>query len=215
MRLVQSTSLWKRLQDQPLESRWFSLTPKERVRLVTSFVEIERNMFSFSLGSYGSLCYKGELSLHLQANLYTPETLDESGDASRFCIGPATDYMFWRGKRVHFDLNRGPCWYSHLTCCMLYSTFIYLERDQHEYLRSVGRREIEWTRKFGKAQVNDFPHNTVLKDEVSPKIYIDLLEKYLSVAPYLLPEDRGNPLNRPTLRHPGNYSQAILGHLSN
>lgn len=40
---------------QPLESRWFSLTPKERVRLVTSFVEIERKMFSFPLGSYGSL----------------------------------------------------------------------------------------------------------------------------------------------------------------
>ena len=40
---------------QPLESRWFSLTPKERVRLVTTFVEIERKMFSFLLGSYGSL----------------------------------------------------------------------------------------------------------------------------------------------------------------
>lgn len=40
---------------QPLESRWFSLTPKERVRLVTSFVEIERKMFSFPLGFYGSL----------------------------------------------------------------------------------------------------------------------------------------------------------------
>ena len=85
---------------QPLESRWFSLTPKERVRLVTSFVEIERKMFSFPLGSYGSLYYKSGLPLHLQADLYTPETLDESGDASRFCIGPATGYMFWRGKRA-------------------------------------------------------------------------------------------------------------------
>ena len=96
---------------QPLESRWFSLTQRDRVRLVTSFVEIERKMFSFALGSYGSLYYKGRLPSHLQADLYGPETLDESGDASRFCIGPATDYMFWRGKRAQLDLNRGPCWY--------------------------------------------------------------------------------------------------------
>jgi len=94
---------------QPLESRWFSLTQKERVRLVTSFVEIERKMFSFALGSYGSLYYKGRLPSHLQADLYGPEMFDDSGDASRFCIGPATDYMFWRGKRAQLDLNRGPC----------------------------------------------------------------------------------------------------------
>ena len=108
-------------------------------------------MFSFPLGSYGSLYYKGGLPLHLQADLYGPETLDERGDASRFCIGPATDYMFWRGKRAQLDVNRGPCWYSHLACCMLYWLYIYLGREQHEYLRSIGRRETEWTRKFGKA----------------------------------------------------------------
>lgn len=91
---------------------------------------------------------------------------------------------------------------------MIYWLYIYLGSDQREYLRSVGRREIEWTRKFGKPQVNDFPHNTVLKGEVFSKIYLDLLDKYLSVASYLLPRDRKNPLNRPTLRHPGNYSQS-------
>ena len=46
-------------------------------------------------------------------------------------------------------------------------------------------------------------------------MYIDLLEKFLSVAPYLLPEDRGNPFNRPMLRHPGNHPQAIFAYLSN
>ena len=57
---------------QPLESRWFGLTPKERVRLVTSVVEIERKMFSFALDSYGSLYYKSSLPSHLQADLYGP-----------------------------------------------------------------------------------------------------------------------------------------------
>lgn len=94
---------------KPLEDCWFGLTPKERVRLVTSFVEIERKLFSFGFDAYGSLSYKDSLPRDLQANLYTPGTADESGDATRFCIGPTTDYMFWRGRKARMDLNRGPC----------------------------------------------------------------------------------------------------------
>ncbi|PGH07903.1 hypothetical protein AJ80_07943 [Polytolypa hystricis UAMH7299] len=169
---------------KPLGKCWFNLTPKERVHLVTSYVEIERKLFSLPFGSYGSLYYKASLPQHLQADLYTTEMPDDSGDASRFCIGPTVDYMFWRGKRAQLELNRGP-W-----------------RNQLDYLHSIGFREKEWTRKFGKPQTNEFPHNNMLKGEIAPEIYIDLLDKYLSVAPYLLPEDRGNPLNQPTLRHP-------------
>lgn len=43
---------------KPLQDCWFSVTPKERVRLVTSYVEIKRKLFSFGFGSYGSLYYK-------------------------------------------------------------------------------------------------------------------------------------------------------------
>ena len=94
---------------QLLESRWFSLTQKERVRVVTSLITIEQKMFSRSLGACGSLYYRSSLPSRLQADLYGPETPDESGDASLFCIGPTTDYMFWYGKRVQLDLDRGPC----------------------------------------------------------------------------------------------------------
>lgn len=94
---------------KPLEDCWFSLTPKERVRLVTSFVEIERKLYSFGFDAHGRLYYKDSLPRELQANLYAPGTADESGDATRFCIGPTADYMFWRGRRARMDLNRGPC----------------------------------------------------------------------------------------------------------
>lgn len=43
--------IMEKAQGHPLESRWFSLTPKERVRLVTSYVEIKRKMFSLPLVS--------------------------------------------------------------------------------------------------------------------------------------------------------------------
>lgn len=36
-----------------------------------------------------------------------------------------------------------------------------------------------------------------------PEIYVDLLDKYLSTSPYLLPGDQAHPMNRPTMRHPG------------
>lgn len=97
---------------QPLENRWFTLTPKERVRLVTSYVELERKLFALPIDAFGSLYYKENLPPHLQADIYAPDTPDESGDAKRFCVGPMADYMFWRGKRAGLELDRGPCMYS-------------------------------------------------------------------------------------------------------
>lgn len=97
---------------QPLQNRWFSLTPKERVRLVTSYVELERKMFSLPIDAFGSLYYKENLPPHLQADIYAPDTPDESGDAKRFFVGPTAEYMFWRGKRAGLELDQGPCMYS-------------------------------------------------------------------------------------------------------
>lgn len=45
----------------------------------------------------------------------------------------------------------------------------------------------------------------MLKGEILPSLCIDLLEKYLSTSPYILPEGRGSPLKKPTLRHPGEF----------
>ncbi|KAM5461786.1 hypothetical protein MferCBS49748_007070 [Microsporum ferrugineum] len=168
---------------KPLTDRWFDLTPKEMLKLVTSYVDIEKKLFSFPFGAHGSLYYKDALPRNLQASLYAS---GQSGGDSRFCIGPITDYMFWRGRRAAFDLDRGP-WGDHC-----------------QYLQSIGQRELEWTQKFGKPMMNDFPHNAIegIPREIPQGIYIDLLKKYLSLAPYILPQDPADPLNRPTLRHP-------------
>ncbi|PWY77317.1 hypothetical protein BO94DRAFT_568281 [Aspergillus sclerotioniger CBS 115572] len=141
---------------QPLERRWFELSPKERVRLVTSFVEIEQKLFAIPFASYGSLYYKDN---------------------------PSADYMFWRGKRAALDLNRGP-W-----------------KDHRDYVRSVGQRELEWATKYGKPRQNDFPHNNMMKGEISPDIYADLLKRYILISPHILPSDHANAMNKPTMRH--------------
>ncbi|KAK2813972.1 hypothetical protein FQN50_000376 [Emmonsiellopsis sp. PD_5] len=168
----------------PLKDRWFGLTEKEQIRLVTSYAEIERTLFSLPFSSYGSLYYKDSLPQNLQADLYAAGVEDKDNDADRFCIGPVADYMFWRGNRAQFYFNRGP-W-----------------RHPRDYLYSTGWKEREWTSKYGKPKTNDFPHNDVLEGEISPLLYVDLLDKYLSICPYLLPEDNTHPLNQPTMRHP-------------
>ncbi|DAA78686.1 TPA_exp: Uncharacterized protein A8136_2471 [Trichophyton benhamiae CBS 112371] len=167
---------------KPLTDRWFNITPKEMLKLVTSYVDIEKKLFSFPFAAHGSLYYKETLPQNLRVNLYSP---GEQGD-DRFCIGPVTDYMFWRGSRANFDLNRGP-WQDHC-----------------QYLESIGERELEWTKKFGKPLMNDFPHNALenIPREISQDVYIDLLKKYLSLAPYILPQDPTDLMNKPTLRHP-------------
>lgn len=90
---------------KPLTDRWFNITPKEMLKLVTSYVDIEKKLFLFPFAAHGSLYYKETLPQNLRVDLYSP---GELGD-DRFCIGPITDYMFWRGRRANFDLNRGPC----------------------------------------------------------------------------------------------------------
>ncbi|EFQ99303.1 serine/threonine protein kinase [Nannizzia gypsea CBS 118893] len=167
---------------KPLADRWFDITPKEMLKLVTSYVDIEKKLFSLPFAAHGSLYYKDSLPQSLRSDIYAP---GQPGD-DRFCIGPITDYMFWRGRRASFDLNRGP-W-----------------RDHCQYLQSIGQRELEWTQKYGNPMMNDFPHNSLegIPREISHTVYIDLLRKYLLLAPYILPQDPTDPMNKPTLRHP-------------
>ncbi|KAE8151418.1 kinase-like domain-containing protein [Aspergillus avenaceus] len=163
---------------QPLDCRWFELTPKERVRLVTSCIDIERKLFSIPFGSYGSIYYTSTLPPNMRSELY------RTSHDGRFCIGPSADYTFWRGKRALHELNRGP-W-----------------RDPRDYVRSVGQRELEWTSKYGKPLRNDFPHNSIVEGEISPEVYVGLLNKFILMSPHILPEDREHPMNMPTMRHP-------------
>ncbi|KAK2798734.1 hypothetical protein FQN49_008968 [Arthroderma sp. PD_2] len=73
--------------------------------------------------------------------------------------------------------------------------------DSTAYLRSIAEKEIKWIEKYGKPLELQFPHNGVLTGKQDPGQYLDLLDKYLALAPYLLPKE-GSELNKPTLRHP-------------
>ncbi|PLB49757.1 phosphotransferase enzyme family protein [Aspergillus steynii IBT 23096] len=167
----------EKAQGASLATVWRDLSKKQRHTLASSFVEIERGFFDLPFTSIGSIYFKNDIPCELRAPLYDPPT------ESDFCIGPTADPMFWHGARASFDLHRGP-WI-----------------DPKGYLVSTAEKEIEWARRIGKPIELDFPHNGVFPGVKDPETYIDLLNKYLMLVPYLLPKTK-SPLNRPTLRHP-------------
>jgi hypothetical protein len=184
-----------------LQSRWHNLSKRELHKLASTFVEIEKKFFNIPFGSIGSIYFKKDVPQNLRADLYAPHVRNEQ-DSDIFCIGPTADYMFWYGKRANLDIHRGPCEFPDNTRnSMLFLTL--LGSDHKEYLTCIARKEVEWTRRYGKPIELDFPHNGVFPGVKSPADYISLLDKYLALAPFLLPEDSNHLLNQPTLRHPG------------
>lgn len=63
-----------------------------------------------------------------------------------------------------------------------------LGTDPKEYLASIANKEIEWARQYGQPVELDFPHNGVFPGK-SPEHCLCLLNKYLALTPYILPED--------------------------
>ncbi|WEW59016.1 hypothetical protein PRK78_004484 [Emydomyces testavorans] len=167
-----------------LDAKWFDMTKKQQQTVTIGIVDIEKILFGIPFGSIGSLYFKSDIPPELRAELYVPGTLDPDGDSETFCIGPIADYMFWYGKRAELEVDHGP-W-----------------SDSHKYLQAIGKRELDWTRKFGKPRENDFPYNTLLPGIIPQERYSALLQKYLEIAPFLLPKDPEDPGNRPTIRHP-------------
>ncbi|PLB51514.1 serine/threonine protein kinase [Aspergillus steynii IBT 23096] len=166
------------------DTRWFKNTKHQKHALVTGIVNFEKTLFEIPFGAVGSLYFKSDLPPKLQSPLYRAGTPDEAGDSQIYCIGPITDYMFWYGQRAEMELDRGP-W-----------------NDPKDYLIATAEKEIQWITKFGKPVESDFPHNTVFPGIRSPQDYLVLLEKYLSIAPHLLPRTQESSLSRFTLRHP-------------
>lgn len=186
-----------------LRSRWLGMTKRQRLKLATSFVEIEKQFFNIPFGSIGSIYFKKDIPAELQGPLYMEPEGESEGiqDSEIFCMGPTADYTFWYGKRASLNLFRGPC-KSQPQSSMVVSAVNTKEigKDPNEYIHSIGKKEEEWTLRYGKPTEPDFPHNGIFPGEKKPEEHLDLLQKYFALVPYLLPQEPAS--RRPTLRHP-------------
>ncbi|KAJ9196650.1 hypothetical protein DTO164E3_6180 [Paecilomyces variotii] len=159
-----------------LENVWEGLTPPSKLEVMREIVKLEQKMLFVSFSqpfSYGSIYFassaiKGSVPAEITSD--TPVGLKDKVSET-FTIGPSVGRGFWRGERSAMDIDRGP-WSNAV-----------------DYVMSVGRREIAWIKRYAVAKAPSDPlvASTAQND---PEAHIQLLEKYLQVAPYLVEVDR-------------------------
>ncbi|KAE8369252.1 hypothetical protein BDV27DRAFT_141444 [Aspergillus caelatus] len=122
--------------------------------------------------TYGSLYYASE-------NIPGAVAAEVIGDVPtevrntvmhRFAIGPVAERDFWNKERATMRIDRGP-W-----------------NQPREFVVSLAHRELEWIQRYAMPKPADDPLVSAASQN-SPSCHITLLQKYLKVAPFLLPDD--------------------------
>ncbi|KZF23037.1 kinase-like protein [Xylona heveae TC161] len=165
-----------------LSDIWFDLSESDRIKIITEIVELEARLFDIGFPASGSLYYTDDL----QPEVDKPIVLStHSSGKDSFCIGPDLTPGLWYGKRLNLSVNRGPY------------------RDCTAAITAGAKKEIAYLEKFGRP-LQPFQR---LRREIynyQPQSHLEHianLNKYLQVAPYLVPENEP-ALTRPTIRHP-------------
>ncbi|KAF7180531.1 hypothetical protein CNMCM7691_009822 [Aspergillus felis] len=159
---------------------WYTMTEKQRLKMILEIVKIEALLFSIRLPGYGSIYYEHDLPLSMRRI-----GVQQAGGNGKFCVGPDAHYKWWQKGRSSLSIERGP--YS----------------ETGDLLESVAKRELEWLSHFGRAR---FPFERLYRElyayqKVHPDSHVRNLRDYLQTARHLSPEKKSF-LNRPMLRHP-------------
>ncbi|RAL11096.1 phosphotransferase enzyme family protein [Aspergillus homomorphus CBS 101889] len=88
-----------------LETKWLTMSKRERHTLALSAVEVEKKFFDIPFRAIRSIYFKQDVPSGLQTTLYKPDVKSDR-DSEIFCIGPTADYRFWYGKRAELDLHK-------------------------------------------------------------------------------------------------------------
>ncbi|BCR96713.1 phosphotransferase enzyme [Aspergillus luchuensis] len=153
-----------------LDDIWDVISLEEKIEIMKDLVQLEKKMLQVPLNNYGSLYFantniRGATPVDICADV-SPELKDKIN--RRFVIGPVAERHYWLKERAEMALDRGP-W-----------------KQPQDYVLSLAHREEAWIQKYATPRPKDDPLVTSASQN-SPNSHIDLLHKYLKVAPYLLP----------------------------
>ncbi|KKZ65771.1 hypothetical protein EMCG_08420 [[Emmonsia] crescens] len=155
-----------------LEDVWDKLPLEDRIVIMKDLVLIENKLLSVSFSNYGNLYYSSEPMSGTSAaevmNDASPEV--KSDVKKRFSIGPVVDRDFWSKERSVMNIDRGP-W-----------------KLAQDYVVALANQELEWIKQYAVPKSVDDPL-LISAVQNTPRAHISLLQKYLQVAPYLLPTD--------------------------
>ncbi|KAJ6060042.1 hypothetical protein N7444_002974 [Penicillium canescens] len=177
---------------------WDQLSPDKKLSIMREIVTIESKMLAVSFSHFGSIYFAKDAVEGAVPALLTNGAPSELKERvyRKFSIGPTVDRNFWKKERSSMQISRGP-W-----------------RTAQEYALSVGLRELEWIKNFA---VSKPPSEATLISSAqnNPQAHLQLLEKYLKVAPAMMDVDP--VLTRPTLWHGDLHSSNLFvddGHIT-
>ncbi|KAF2877511.1 hypothetical protein BDV95DRAFT_625375 [Massariosphaeria phaeospora] len=157
---------------------WLNLSGKAKITVVTKLVELESRLFTLPFPASGSLYYTKDLEAGSN-RVDVPVT--NSSDDSQFCIGPDTRLSLWHGNRINIRSDHGPL--MALTAGA---------KKEMAYLKKLGRPLHPFQRLH--REIYDYQKQSLSE-------HLDSLEKYLRIAPHLVPNGN-DTLTRATLRRP-------------
>ncbi|EEQ83751.1 phosphotransferase enzyme family protein [Blastomyces dermatitidis ER-3] len=157
----------------PLKDVWANMEARDQIAFIENLVSIHKKLLSVTFNRYGSLYFsscpikgsraevKGLISTAVQRDVM-----------DKFTIGPTARNDFWFKERANLDIDRGP-WETPL-----------------EYAMAVGQREIDWMKKHPNMREIDIDSDCPPTDDLlSPEAHNSLFDKYIRIAPLLLPKD--------------------------
>ncbi|RMZ77403.1 hypothetical protein DV738_g4429, partial [Chaetothyriales sp. CBS 135597] len=164
---------------RPIGDSWFDLTEDQRLKVISEVVQAEVKLSKIDLPAYGCVYYEHDLPADTRRILITP-----TSDSRRLCVGPHTSRRWWYKERGSLDIHRGP------------------HSSPLDLLLGVATKELSWLKAFGRPRL---PFERTYREcmgykKSQPEEHIESLEKYVKVAPYLVPTEAR--FHRPILRHP-------------
>ncbi|KAJ7261751.1 protein kinase subdomain-containing protein PKL/CAK/Fmp29 [Mycena haematopus] len=165
------------IQGTKLSDVWYDVGEREIISVSRQLAQLESKMMSISFPAGGSLYYTQDLEKVTGGPGIPLE--DE-----RFCVGPDTRLPLWFGRRSQLDVDRGP----------------YKSADA--VLMGTAHKELAYLKRFGQPLL---PFQRMRREayqyqEQSPLDHIESLDRYLLIAPSLVPRDPA--LSQFRIRHP-------------
>lgn len=96
--------LMEKVKGRLLGDIWFTMSERDRIKVLSGIVDIEAKLFALKFPASGSLYYDEDLPSNMDRVPCQFENIAKST-----CIGPDTSLKFWHEERSTMDVPRGPC----------------------------------------------------------------------------------------------------------
>ncbi|CAG8975464.1 hypothetical protein HYALB_00004780 [Hymenoscyphus albidus] len=173
--------LMEKVVGRDLGDIWYDLSEKELLKVLSQVGKLESKLFSIPFPASGSIYHKSDLG----ADAKSAELSGGDLSPGKFCIGPDVAQKWWYGGRGELAVSPGPF------------------TESADVFTAGAVIELAWLKSQARPRLPRSVEHRNIYDykKVYPADHMASIERYLQIAPYLVP-DGSSFLLRPTLRHP-------------